>query len=854
MKKTQLGEEVEKPLSNKLPTTQSKESNTSSSTSTASPSKTVNETKQVKPRRQHKRSKTNEKSPSKQLQEYTNSSKERRSGKESRVNTCIRSTFTPRNPSPVSSLPTTTQAAATCTDQVVFHQGTTTNSLSAGNSNADPPFNNSEVASHQPADNTPALISPDEYHLKVVKAWSAAAVASSFLATILCSFTCGTAAFAYFTSSVPMATEDKCSLLAFLGIVLCVITYISIRSLSLSAGTHSKFLISLTGSETAGSVIIVFANKWIFTGMDLWFSSHHSGREALRELIYTQKEKEKQSISSPKIILPLLFLITGTHLFFLREWALVDAFHSSYGEAKFNAKSVIVMALFFALTTPVGVAKLKDEWIIDISKDNIKAIMMDMFLAGTDTTTTAIEWAMAELLKSPNTMKKAQEEVRLHPSGKKDELALEILRIAVPAALALTDDPIASLINTAFIGHLALFFGGVLGLLQAIFLITTAKPLLQFMGMKSDEDDVERRWQQEKGKDKVQWIDMYAKCGSLDDMSLFKMLTSSSTYWSIDNSVLMFLDNGLLMCTVAMGRRLGIDEPQLMKLMRAEIYPLQYLYVREYFAVCYACLCTDQYHYWHNMVSIAIALVFGYNPSISMDEINSAAVIHYNGNMKPWLDIALNQFWPFWTKYVDYEMEFVPDSVVLSGDDSKQLDEEIRRRIELEAEERKLKETLEYQRKIENEAKQKHLAEQHKKSGSGTLENATAGLSNVDPKSDACDVDLNGQFLHYKQVSRVTENGKHTPWVSTTEVLISFDAQETELDQSTKFSGLHDSLTTKEEQQIKEEGSTKTPDPSATPASKLVRIHCVGAIAVAMEHPLGRCYLHYNRRHQHLRI
>ncbi|KAK9132622.1 hypothetical protein Scep_012150 [Stephania cephalantha] len=173
---------------------------------------------------------------------------------------------------------------------------------------------------------------------------------------------------------------------------------------------------------------------------------------------------------------------------------------------------------------------------------------------------------------------------------KKDELALEILRIAVPAALALTADPIASLIDTAFIGHLgavevaavgvavavfnqasrvaifplvsittsfvaeedtigrmnteenqddnlekalpknnemkelikeddscksttqwsssiqgnskltkpvnetrnmssassALFFGGVLGLLQAIFLIAAAKPLLQFMGVKSD--------------------------------------------------------------------------------------------------------------------------------------------------------------------------------------------------------------------------------------------------------------------------------------------------------------------------------------------------------------------------------
>ncbi|GAV66724.1 UCH domain-containing protein/DUF629 domain-containing protein/DUF627 domain-containing protein [Cephalotus follicularis] len=52
-----------------------------------------------------------------------------------------------------------------------------------------------------------------------------------------------------------------------------------------------------------------------------------------------------------------------------------------------------------------------------------------------------------------------------------------------------------------------------------------------------------------------------------------------------------------------------------------------------------------------------------------------------------------------------------------NGDDLKQQEEEFRRRIELEAEERKLQETLEYQRRIENEAKQKHLAEQHKKSG-----------------------------------------------------------------------------------------------------------------------------------------
>jgi len=39
-----------------------------------------------------------------------------------------------------------------------------------------------------------------------------------------------------------------------------------------------------------------------------------------------------------------------------------------------------------------------------------------------------------------------------------DELGLEILTIALPAALALAADPIASLVDTAFVGHLGTSF------------------------------------------------------------------------------------------------------------------------------------------------------------------------------------------------------------------------------------------------------------------------------------------------------------------------------------------------------------------------------------------------------------
>ncbi|XP_030511167.2 LOW QUALITY PROTEIN: cytochrome P450 71D9 [Cannabis sativa] len=47
-----------------------------------------------------------------------------------------------------------------------------------------------------------------------------------------------------------------------------------------------------------------------------------------------------------------------------------------------------------------------------LTLDNIKAIVWDLYSAGIETSTTTIEWAMAELIKNPIIMKKAQEEVR----------------------------------------------------------------------------------------------------------------------------------------------------------------------------------------------------------------------------------------------------------------------------------------------------------------------------------------------------------------------------------------------------------------------------------------------------------
>ncbi|XP_065862598.1 premnaspirodiene oxygenase-like [Euphorbia lathyris] len=64
-----------------------------------------------------------------------------------------------------------------------------------------------------------------------------------------------------------------------------------------------------------------------------------------------------------------------------------------------------------------------------LTDDNIKAIILDIFSAGTETSSTTIDWAMSELMKNPRAMEKAQEEVRriFGTQGNVDESRLDEL-------------------------------------------------------------------------------------------------------------------------------------------------------------------------------------------------------------------------------------------------------------------------------------------------------------------------------------------------------------------------------------------------------------------------------------------
>ncbi|XP_057430078.1 probable galacturonosyltransferase 4 [Lotus japonicus] len=55
---------------------------------------------------------------------------------------------------------------------------------------------------------------------------------------------------------------------------------------------------------------------------------------------------------------------------------------------------------------------------------------------------------------------------------------------------------------------------------------------------------------------------------------------------------------------------------------------------------------------WH-------VLGLGYNTNVNQKDIERSAVIHYNGNLKPWLEISIPKFRSYWVKYVNYDHAYM---------------------------------------------------------------------------------------------------------------------------------------------------------------------------------------------------
>jgi alpha-1,4-galacturonosyltransferase len=58
-------------------------------------------------------------------------------------------------------------------------------------------------------------------------------------------------------------------------------------------------------------------------------------------------------------------------------------------------------------------------------------------------------------------------------------------------------------------------------------------------------------------------------------------------------------------------------------------------------------------------------LGLGYQEKTDIESVRRAAVIHYNGQCKPWLDIAFKNLQPFWARHVNYSNDFVRNCHIL---------------------------------------------------------------------------------------------------------------------------------------------------------------------------------------------
>lgn len=51
----------------------------------------------------------------------------------------------------------------------------------------------------------------------------------------------------------------------------------------------------------------------------------------------------------------------------------------------------------------------------------------------------------------------------------------------------------------------------------------------------------------------------------------------------------------------------------------------------------------------------------GHKYGVDIEAVKNARVLHFNGKMKPWLELGIHDYTVFWRKFVDPENQFLSD-------------------------------------------------------------------------------------------------------------------------------------------------------------------------------------------------
>ncbi|XP_004249520.2 premnaspirodiene oxygenase-like [Solanum lycopersicum] len=221
--------------------------------------------------------------------------------------------------------------------------------------------------------------------------------------------------------------------------VMELLTAKNVRSFSSILHDEASRLVQFIQSSTHGEPINI-------TERILWYTSSITCKTAFGDQLLKDQEKFIQMVKklvelasgfSLADIFPsikILGVLTGARSRILKVHKNVDAIvedvinehkknlaSGKKGNGAFGGENLVDV-----LIRLMGSGELK----IPITNDNIKAIMVDLFSAGTETSSTTATWAMTEMMRNPRVLKKAQAEVREAFKGKEtfDEDVIEELK------------------------------------------------------------------------------------------------------------------------------------------------------------------------------------------------------------------------------------------------------------------------------------------------------------------------------------------------------------------------------------------------------------------------------------------
>ncbi|PON72339.1 Cytochrome P450, E-class, group I [Parasponia andersonii] len=187
------------------------------------------------------------------------------------------------------------------------------------------------------------------------------------------------------------------------------------NSSSSSSSTYSFPIINLSGLalSLANNVLCRVAFRKKFNGYD----DHENGKSRLREMLH-----ETQDLLGGFCMADYFPWMTWLNKFNGLEVRLdkcfreLDSFYDEVIEEHLDPERPptehedVVDLLLRVQNDPNQAMK--------INNDQIKGVLTDIFIAGTDTTSATIVWIMAELIKNPAAMRRAQEEVREVAKGR----------------------------------------------------------------------------------------------------------------------------------------------------------------------------------------------------------------------------------------------------------------------------------------------------------------------------------------------------------------------------------------------------------------------------------------------------